>query len=255
MDKKDKVVQFAHRTVLQLCLSEMVRKSQGLDPFHLRLAEASCYIGELCVASLSFSDFETAMISRWPEREVLDAGVLPLDGPVMMPGILGLAKARFDLPYRLRGRGKAGKPLTEIDYSKSLKLFRDIRQRPAENILPAMADRCRLLGYLVDNWGWHTKWLNMNKNSTWDFFTALVLHKNPAFDFRGLGPNKHCGPYGCQSCDSSNIERYEKALPFTSLIYYAAKSAMSCCLNSLTSARPVRSSQCIAHTSRYMSHF
>jgi len=132
----------------------------------------------------------------------------------MMPGILGIAKARFDLPYRLRGRVKADEPLTEIDYGKSLKLFRDIRQRPAG---------CRLLGYLVDNWGWHTKWLNMNKNSTWDLITALVLHKNVAFDSRGLGPNKHRGPYGCQSCDSSNIDRYEKALPFTSLINYAAK--------------------------------
>lgn len=64
MDKKDKVVQFAHRTVLQLCLSEMVRKSQGLDPFHLRLAEANCRIGDLCVAHLSFSDFETAVTGR-----------------------------------------------------------------------------------------------------------------------------------------------------------------------------------------------
>lgn len=59
----------------------------------------------------------------------------------------------------------------------------------------------------------------MNK----DFFTALVLHKNLAFNFRAWGPNKYHGPYGCQSCDSLNIERYEKALPFTSLIYYAAE--------------------------------
>lgn len=70
IDEESQVVQLAHYTVQQYLL-----KQEGKGRFHFTIQEANIMVGELCVAYLNFSDFET-QVTRYKENKNTDMVVL-----------------------------------------------------------------------------------------------------------------------------------------------------------------------------------
>ena len=207
-DKEDGAVRFAHYTVKQYLLS-----APAIGPrFQVSSrSEAEAFVGGICVTYLDFSDFETQVALRTPNIQLEHLGVLKVGGPVSIPTVLGIGKWLLDIPYRLLGGKPKPAPL-DIDYSKYL-----TSNRPKQPQAPStLAEKYRLLEYVVEYWIDHTQVLDADLNAR---LRRLVMYKTLSFEFRPWGPNQHFGPYGCSSCTDPTKA---KDLPFMSLFHYAA---------------------------------
>ena len=74
LDSDDMTVQLAHHTVQQFLLSKPKRHTS--DQFHFQLEQADINVGEICVAYLSFSDFETQIAISTPRSTELSVTLL-----------------------------------------------------------------------------------------------------------------------------------------------------------------------------------
>ena len=207
-DKEDGAVHFAHYTVQQYLLSvPAIGTRFQISP----RSEAEAFVGGICVTYLAFSDFETQVALRTPNVQLEHLGVLQAGGPVSIPTVLGIGKWLLDVPYRLLGGKPKPAPL-DIDYSKYL-----MSKRPKQSQAPStLAEKYRLLEYIVEYWMDHTQvlWPALNAK-----LRRLVMYKTLSFEFRPWGPNQHFGPYGCGSCPDP---KKAQELPFMSLFHYAA---------------------------------
>ena len=96
-DKGNRTVRFAHHTVQQYLLSApAVRDHFLVSP----RSEAEAFVGQVCVAYLCFSDFETQVALRTPNPRIESLSVLKSGGPVRIPAVLGISKSLLDIPYR-----------------------------------------------------------------------------------------------------------------------------------------------------------
>lgn len=126
-DPRDRTVRFAHHTIQQHLLSNMPDGSA--DYFHFRLDEADAWVGTLCVSYLCFSDFETQVTKLPPKRRLEREGLLEPEGPLGIPGILGLSNSWLQIPYRLLG-GTPAMKAPEIDYAEHLAVLSAPAQTP-----------------------------------------------------------------------------------------------------------------------------
>ena len=217
LDAEDQTIRFVHHTVLQFLFS-----AEEISPiFHFSQAQAHCFVGEICVVYLNFSDFETSLTPRPPEHKVQDAGIFQAGAMSTIPIVLGVGRSLFRVAYRYYGGIQATTGPT-IDHHK---LF-NTRHKPVKPIEPVslvLARKYRLLDYVVTYWDYHTKWLREENIATWTSFRDLALNKCLPFDFRKWGFNEHHGSYGCSSCEPGSSEDASRILPFTTLIHYAAQ--------------------------------
>ena len=216
MDIGDRTIRFVHHTVLQFLFST----EEIPSPFHFSRAQAHCFVGEMCVVYLSFSDFETSLKHRPPERKVRDTAIFEAGAMLTIPNILGVGKSLFRVAYRFYG-GKEATTGPTIDHDKLLSTL----HKPVEAIEPVssmLARKYRLLDYVVTYWDYHTKWLEANR-ATFRSFRDLALYKSLPFHFRKWGLNEHHGSYGCNSCEPGSSDDASQELPFTTLIHYAAQ--------------------------------
>ena len=195
----DGSVRFAHHTVLQFILSMSYQlDTSSQHCFDLR--SANDLVAGTCIAYLSFSDFETQLTLRPPEIKPRDAGILSNGAMAQVSETLGLGalgSALFNIPYLLRG-GSPNVRRSEI-YHALLK-----KPPKREALAPTLAEKYRLLTYIVDHWEEHTRsilgdkndegeWiperLETRDNRLWLLFRNLVMDKALTFNFRSWGAN------------------------------------------------------------------
>ena len=217
LDVEDQTVRFVHHTVLQFLFS-----TEEISPiFHFSQAQAHCFVGEMCVAYLNFSDFETSLTHRPPERKVQDAALFQIGAMSTIPKVLGVGRSLFRVAYRYFG-GKQATTGPSIDHDK---LFNTRLKfvKPIEPVSSVLAKKYRLLDYVVTYWDYHTKWLGEENMAAWRSFRNLALNKCLPFEFRKWGLNEHHGSYGCDSCEPGSSDDASQELRFTTLVHYAAQ--------------------------------
>lgn len=196
---EDDSVRFAHHTVLQFILT----KSNPVDTgshhcFDIRIANN--LVAGTCIAYLSFSDFETQLTLRPQEKKPRDAGILNNGAMAQVSETLGLGtlgSALFNIPYLLRG-GSPNAKGSEINHA--------ILKKPPkrEALAPALAEKYRLLTYVVNHWEDHARSILGDHNEEgewvperlltkddrlWVSFRNLVMDKVLTFNFRSWGAN------------------------------------------------------------------
>ena len=196
----DDSVRFAHHTVLQFILSRSNHVTAS--PQHcFDLLSANGLVAGTCIAYLSFSDFETQLTLRPPEIKPRDAGILINGAMAQVSETLGLGSlgsALFTIPYLLRG-GSPNAKGSEINHT----LLKKPPKREA--LAPALAQKYRLLTYIIDHWEDHTRsilgdyndeavWVPREQLSSrdprlWLLFRNLVMNKALTFNFRSWGAN------------------------------------------------------------------
>ena len=217
VDMEDRTIRFVHHTVLQFLFS-----TEQISPiFHFSQAQAHCFVGEMCVVYLSFSDFETSLTHRPPERKVQDAAIFQVGAMSTIPRVLGIGKSLFHAAYRFYG-GKQETGGPTIDHDRLLNTAHK-PTKPIEPVSSMLARKYRLLDYVVSYWDYHTKWLEEKNMATWRLFRNLALNKSLPFEFRKWGLNEHYGSYGCTTCEPGSSDSASEELPFTTLIHYAAQ--------------------------------
>lgn len=179
IDDEDKTVRLVHHTVQQFLLEPLQR--QALEFFQICPRRGDIELGEICVAYLSFSDFETQIaisnhqslpLSRLPEpRKVLEH-------VSSQPGSSNLSSSIFQVISRVRYDKQWSKP-TDFDLSKFLKL----KTAPSRTL----QERYLLLDYVIQNWLDHTLSFSASNTSMWKSFKHLALNKSLPFDIRPWG--------------------------------------------------------------------
>lgn len=161
LNVEDQTIRFVHHTVLQFLFT-----TEEISPiFHFSQAQAHSFVGEMCVVYLGFSDFETSLTHRPPERKIRDAAVLQPGAMSTIPTVLGIGRSFFRAAYRYYG-GKQGTTGPTIDHDK---LFSTQHKsvKPIEPVSSVLARKYRLLDYVVTYWDYHTKWLGEENTVTW----------------------------------------------------------------------------------------
>ncbi|KAI9761454.1 MAG: hypothetical protein M1840_001798 [Geoglossum simile] len=174
-DTNDKTVRLAHYTVQQFLLSE----SAGSEHFCFRQSEAEIEVGEICVAYLSFSDFEIQATKLKPKVTLLDIEVVEtsiwsqLSLPRVAIWVLSFFRRRTDL----------GRQPPQIDI---LNLLQDLQ--PRKPPLKILEERYQLLDYAIHNWVFHSTRFS-EETSAWQRFRNLAMKSEMQFDHRPWGEN------------------------------------------------------------------
>ncbi|KAL8860971.1 MAG: hypothetical protein Q9178_002726 [Gyalolechia marmorata] len=217
-DREDGLVRFAHHTIQQFLLSDPIGTQEiSLTCTH---SKAELHVGDMCLTYLLFSNFETkTQIWRAPNRVEKPSDV-PGGGPAYwIPDLLGVRTSKIQQPFRLLGLGSKSSSGQGIDYARYL---RSVSEMKDSALSADVAEKYKLLPYIVENWVFHT--MNfVSSSSSAQKLQNLAMYKYLPFRFRPWGWNQHYGPYGCRSCIpggacSSKAER----LPFVPLLHYAA---------------------------------
>ena len=227
-------VRFAHHTVLQFILSNSDQPDTN-SQHYFDIRSANDLVAGTCIAYLSFSDFETQITLRPSEIRPRDTGILNYGAMAQVSDTLGLGalgSALFKIPYLLRG-GSSDVKGSEINHSFLKKPPR------REALAPVLAEKYRLLTYVVNQWEDHTRpilgdfndegeWvperLLTRDDRLWASFRNLVMNKALTFDFRSWGANT--GP---------------EKLPFVSLFRWSIQNNHSAFLQLLRD--PLRGKQ------------
>ena len=213
-DAEDQTVRFAHHTVLQYLTTGLLTTVGSF--FRISTTDAENFAGQICVGYLSFSDFETQLITA--PLDLGCQGVLQSGGPLKIPDVLGI-KASIALPYRLL-QEKSSSRAPQMDYSKHLN-----SRFQAKRIPPvAPNDKYRLLQYVIDYWETHVRSFPTSGAELYSPLARLVFQKTLAFEFRPWGPNQHHGPHACVGCRNPTFnDRDATDLSSVSMLHYAAK--------------------------------
>ena len=208
VDMEDQTIRFVHHTVLQFLFS-----TEEISPmFHFSQAQAHCFVGEICVVYLNFSDFETSLIHLPPERKFQDALAIFQAGAMStIPKVLGVGRSLFRVAYRFYG-GKQATIGPTVDHDRLLNT-RPKPMKPIEPVSSMLGTKYRLLDYAITYWDYHTKWLEGKHTATWRLFRNLALNKSPPFEFRKWGLNEHHGFYGCNTCEPGSSDVASQELP------------------------------------------
>ena len=196
---EDDSIRFAHHTVLQFILTKSNQVDTGSHHcFDIRIANN--LVAGTCIAYLSFSDFETQLTLRPREKKPRDAGILNNGAMAQVSETLGLGalgSALFNIPYLLRG-GSPNAKGSEINHA----FFKKPPKREA--LAPALAEKYRLLTYVVNHWEDHARSILGDHNEEgewvperlltkddrlWVSFRNLVMDKVLTFNFRSWGAN------------------------------------------------------------------
>lgn len=179
LDETDKTVRLAHHSVRKF-LSEPSTQDSAPE-FHFELNQASTEAGELCIAYLSFSDFERQLTTSNPN-------ICRLTGEVPGPSAI-LESVRFSPTsghvtsgiISLRKRMSKGATTDEPSSSK-VQLVK--LRKPAP---PSLLEKYLFLGYAIENWACHTLDLPDHDKRLWSLFKDLAMDKPMPFDIRVWG--------------------------------------------------------------------
>lgn len=176
-DTDDNTVRFAHHSVQQYLCEYLNAQHVSFNSGDFDISSTDEYIGEVCLAYLSFSDFETQIV-KMPEQMKIDR-----------------EKVEYLLWWMV--------PFAPILKGVTL-LTRRSKSTPRQNtphqvplILPTFVEpstslTCNfvLLEYIVANWPFHTFYFT-KKSSVWPSFRHTAIEKELLFDFRPWNERRH----------------------------------------------------------------
>lgn len=182
LDEDEKTVRLAHHSVRQFLLEPPTQDS--IPEFHFQLSEANVDAGELCVAYLSFSDFETQLTIPRPNN-LLPASDIP--GPAAVLDSVRSSSSLGHVPsgiFKFRQHMRTGSTRQQtptFDLAKFVKL----RKPPP----PSLREKYLFLNYAIENWTGHTSDFSEDNTTMWKSFKYLAMEKPIAFDIRIWGDN------------------------------------------------------------------
>jgi hypothetical protein len=174
----DDTVTFAHHTIQQFLLSPQSFNAHGIHQMvHLDPTTSSRELGEICIAYLCFSDFETQLVNapkpvtieRQEVEQMVWAGV-PLAPPIR--GILS-----WRLPWTKASPDKAYPHMT-------------LNLPSAANPSEALVRKYILLEYVIESWPFHAASFDEH-TQCWASFKDVVLHRQLMFNFRPWLEEQH----------------------------------------------------------------
>ena len=197
INDEDQTVRLAHHTVQQFLVETLqpqeltALQCQVVESFHISIPKADLEIGEICVAYLSFSDFETQVAVS--SQSMLPVSRLPepmrvLDQATSQPGLSNISSSIFYLRKALRSDTRSSRP-ADFDVSK----FAKLKLQPSRTLQKKYV----LLDYTIQNWTHHTRRFSEYSTSMWKPFRKLALNKVLPFDIRPWGDIDELGeqPY------------------------------------------------------------
>lgn len=178
VDDDEQTVQIAHYTVEQYLLEERECRP---SLFRFAKEEANFEVGKVCVAYLSFSEFES-QLTQYTNTTTSNLAALEnvVRSQSMLPPNSQVAKVVKALK-RFRGNQDSS---TNIEYDRHVKFYS--RRMPAA---PLQTKYC-LLSYVVENWLHHTTTFRDPIDTTFPtsrqnrLFDILALDKKFSFDIR-----------------------------------------------------------------------
>jgi hypothetical protein len=171
-DEEDGSVGFAHHTVLQYLVTRSPRQHPSLLATDLRPTVVDTYIGEVCLAYLSYSDFET-QLDKLPEHAELqhETAEALLWWNVPFASTIRQAVAWT----RPRERRSQWRPIPLPVYIKPSKTW---------------TRKFVLLEYIIAYWAFHTA--TWTKDSpTWPTFRHIALERELLFEVRPWNESQH----------------------------------------------------------------
>ncbi|KAJ4336308.1 hypothetical protein N0V87_005459 [Didymella glomerata] len=164
---QDDTVRFIHHTAKQYICSP-----SAADPHEITIHPVAnqLEIGEICLAYLSFTDFET-QVAKTTDVPFIDIGVAEELAWQNVP-LGGTVRSAWSWINYLRG-------VPTTDPRRRLRLAMPNAARPSE----ILSQRFTLLSYVVDSWAFHCSNLRRT-HSAWQKFTHIALFKELDFEFR-----------------------------------------------------------------------
>ena len=133
--EQDSSVRFAHHTVRQYLLSPGILHSRSYlsqdvvgNILRFTASEANATVAQMCATYLSFSDFESALVTTEEQRNVTINTVFRKGGPVAIPATLGIDRYKYSIPYRFFG-GNSNLKVPNVDFAKFVNKGSGHRQR------------------------------------------------------------------------------------------------------------------------------
>jgi hypothetical protein len=175
--EEDGTVSFAHHTVLQYLRNET--DEQQTTPIHLKLdvSMSAEYIGQICLAYLSFADFEI-QIAQAPQQIELPRETV--EG-LLWRGVPFAARIKNSL-----GRAHLSSILPQQQPQLPLAVKFPLHMKSSNT----WNRKFRLLDYVITYWVFHTSWLT-TESPDWSLFLHIVLVQNLLFDFRPWDEPQH----------------------------------------------------------------
>ncbi|KAL9610656.1 MAG: hypothetical protein Q9167_004665 [Letrouitia subvulpina] len=179
LNEEDDTVRLAHHTFRQLLLEQP--QHLAIENFHIPLPEADIEVGEICVAYLSFSDFESQVTisnrQALPMSRMLEP--MTIMEQVMFPSRLNnVATLILQVRNYLRPHSSLPQSL-DFDLSR----FAKLRISPSHELQHKYA----LLHYVIQYWISHTSAFHRRQTRMWKPFRRLALNKILPFDIRPWG--------------------------------------------------------------------
>ncbi|KAH6684268.1 hypothetical protein B0J14DRAFT_572528 [Halenospora varia] len=223
IDEDTSNVHLAHYTVQQYLLDKQTRKQSS---FHTNAGEANWKLAELCVAYLSFSDFETQIVKASPDATANLAALEKAVStqPMLPPNATGVAVIKMITRFQARHTP------TNIEFARHLPSMKPRSQ--------AMEEKYCLLSYVTEHWLSHTNCLsnkatlrsgNVAGRQTFD---NLILDKVLMFQIRpwenlSVSPPKNLPYMACLgwALTNNHIPLLEAILAHGSLLRYMEEAS------------------------------
>lgn len=168
VDDETRTIQLAHYTVQQYILDDCKSREKF---FHFDLQEAQEVLGDVCIAYLNFSDFET-QVTAYIDNNVT-AGMAVIERIVATTDLSLPKTSTVDAMSIFNRMVHSRQKATNIDYSRHIPK----KAEPVDHLL----EDYRLLGYIRENWLWHTATFSPNHEAK---TRRDILFHNLPFSFR-----------------------------------------------------------------------
>lgn len=208
----DESIRFAHHTVQQFLITDPtdLKYYMSTHPFYFDVSQANTWVGQICITYLSFSDFENQITKSAPNFRLRQSKEVESEGIGMIPKTVGIESRFVGATSWLKGRGSQWRS-PNIDYSDALQI------RPKKRLSQSLNEKYSLLGYITENWIWHTASFT-EQTDYWENFKYLALEKKLEFPFR---------PWDLE------VNRHLEELPYITLFEWAIKAGHEPCLRLL----------------------
>lgn len=172
-NKQNNTVQLAHHSVRQFLLA--TPPADSIPEFHFQLSQADLLAGEICVAYLSFADFEVQLTTT--ERNTVRRMPNPtaIQERISSSSKVGHITSTIQDYKRSKSRNRR-QQLPILDLEGLVKL----RKQPPSSL----RDKYHFLVYAIENWLEHTSSFSEGNSAVWNRFSAIALDKPMAFDIR-----------------------------------------------------------------------
>jgi len=176
-DAGDNTVGFAHHTVLQYLCEASKDQQTALLPTDFNAVSVNEYIGDICLAYLCFSDFETQLVKVPKQMDIQREAAEEL----LWWGVPFAPRLRRAIDWARSSSSKA--PLTS---NRRIPLALPAYTKPSS----PWTRKFSLLEYIISYWAFHTANITRS-SSSWSRFRDVALERQLLFEFRPWREPQH----------------------------------------------------------------